>query len=137
MEGKKKHLTGSVTHCTQVLPNFQYASSSVCLWMVLFTYVPNEMITFCKYQVLLSDQPQYKSPLQLKSHRIKSKTVTIRRFSLEECKQNCQSIRLCDYNQEELDMEKGGNDKKKKKHQNIKNIHRKQMVQIYLGEESL
>lgn len=27
--------------------------------------------------------------------------------------------------------------KKKKKHQNVKNIHRKQMVQIYLEEESL
>lgn len=74
-----------MTHSTRVL-HFQGAESSVCLWMALFTCVPTEMIGSCKYQVLLSDQPKCKNSWQLKSNRIKSKMVTIKKFALEENK---------------------------------------------------
>jgi len=62
---------------SQVLLHFQYAYSSVSLWMALFNYVPAEMISSSKYQVL-GDQPKCKSSLQLKSNRTKSKMVAIR-----------------------------------------------------------
>lgn len=76
----------AMTHSTRVVLHCQYAWSSVCLWMALFTYVPTEMISSCKYQVLLSDQPKCKSSWQLKSNRIKFKMVTLKKFVLEETK---------------------------------------------------
>lgn len=72
----------AISHSTQVPLRSQDAQSSVCLWMALFTYVPTETMSSSKH-ILLSAQPKCKSSWYIKSNRIKSKMVAIKKLALE------------------------------------------------------